>query len=129
MPEFFKRKKQKEHAKQRLIISSGMGAVIEYKPLKREVVHTKAIVDGKLYDTKTAENMGWFGNERVLFRTTKGNYFTCLISYDHYETGGYRINEIAYHDIEPETEENAKAAIGKYNVEKYIELFGEPEQA
>lgn len=102
----------------------------------REVTHKKMIADGKLYNTETAEYITWFidKNEesRLLFQTKNGNYFSVKTTVEQYKRNGdsvqYVYNEI-YCDLRPETDERAKELIGLYNVDKYIELFGEVEEA
>lgn len=72
------------------------------------------IIEGLLYDTETAiivhvEERA----ERILYQAPNGTFFM------FYSTG----------EIVPKTEESTKEYLGKYNVPKYIELFGEPEEA
>lgn len=72
------------------------------------------VIEGLLYDTETAtiihveEDTG-----RRLYQTPHNNFFM------FYPTG----------EIVPKTEESTKDYLGKYNVPKYIELFGEPQEA
>lgn len=96
---------------------------------KTEVHHAKAVIDGKLYDTEKSEYMAVFENNRILFKTANGNYFSCAVQHSIGITESERILCTDYFDIRPESIEGAKNAIGKYNVDKYIELFGEPELA
>lgn len=96
---------------------------------KRIIKHKKSVVDGKLYDTETAEYITSIEDGRILFETPFGNYFTCRSLVDDYKgVDSYTYIDV-YGDIKPETREFAKEVIGRCNVEKYIELFGEPEQA
>lgn len=96
---------------------------------KRIIKHKKSVVDGKLYDTETAEYITKLGDGRILFETQFGNYFTCRSLVDDYRgVDSYTYIDV-YGDIKPETREFAKEVIGRCNVEKYIELFGEPELA
>lgn len=72
------------------------------------------IINGLLYDTETSEKI--FSDDiqnRVWHMTANGNYFV------FYRTG----------EITPKTESQAKEFLGKNDVAKYIELFGEPEEA
>lgn len=72
------------------------------------------IIDGLLYDTKTATLL--FKEEdtkRQLFITPNNNYFML------YGTG----------EIVVKTENNVKDYLGTHSVEKYIELFGAPQEA
>lgn len=71
------------------------------------------IINDLLYDTETSELIHTDEKERKLYKTTKGNFFTM------YPNGV----------IEPKTEENVKAFLGEVDVEKYIEIFNEPERA
>lgn len=74
----------------------------------------KRIIDNLLYDTETADVVHVEeSTKRVLYQTPNGNFFMF-----------YPVGEIV-----PKTEESTKDYLGKYNVEKYIELFGEPEEA
>lgn len=74
----------------------------------------KRIIDNLLYDTETSTVVHIEENtKRVLYKAPNGNFFMF-----------YPIGEIV-----PKTEESTKEYLGKYNVEKYIELFGEPEEA
>ena len=72
------------------------------------------VVNGLLYDTATATVVHIEQDtKRVLYHTHNDNFFM------HYPTG----------EIVPKTVESAKDYLGKYNVPKYIELFGEPKEA
>ena len=72
------------------------------------------VIDGLLYDTETATIVHIEENtKRRLYQTLNNNFFM------FYPTG----------EIVPKSEESTKEYLGKYNVPKYIELFGEPEEA
>lgn len=74
----------------------------------------KKIIDGKMYDTSTSDVI--YINEmngRKLFRTKKGNYFLM------YANG----------EVVPKTEDEIKEFLGVNDTNKYIELFGEVEEA
>lgn len=71
------------------------------------------IIDGLLYDTENSTVIHREDNGRILYQGTNGNYFM------FYPTG----------EIIPKTEESTKSYLGRYNVTKYIELFGEPQEA
>lgn len=74
----------------------------------------KRVINDLLYDTETAEMIYIEeGTNRKLYRTPNGNFFTL------YPTG----------EIRAKTEETAKDYLGKYDVEKYIKVFGEPKEA
>lgn len=101
--------------------------------LTRELKHTKSIIDGKLYDTQKSTFISNSIDGRLLFITQKGNYFSCIAEQDTYirviENECFPTSTTVYLDIRPETIEYAKANIGKYEPEKYIELFGDAEEA
>lgn len=72
------------------------------------------VVNGLLYDTEAATVAHIEQDtKRVLYHTHNNNFFM------YYPTG----------EIVPKTVESAKDYLGKYNVPKYIELFGEPKEA
>lgn len=72
------------------------------------------VIDNLLYDTETATVIHIEEDtKRVLYQTPNGNFFMF-----------YPIGE-----IRPKTEESTKDYLGKYNIPKYIELFGEPQEA
>lgn len=101
--------------------------------LKRKTRHAKTIIDNKLYDTEKAEFISPTEDHRILLVTKKGNYFSCdATDYDYMEreeNKTYNTFETVYYDIRPEPLEYAMSNIGKYQPEKYIELFGEVEEA
>ena len=72
------------------------------------------VVNGLLYDTANATVVHMEEDtKRMLYHTSNGNFFM------FYPTG----------EIVPKTKESAQDYLGKYNVEKYIELFGQPQEA
>ena len=72
------------------------------------------VIDGLLYDTDTSTVLHVEEKtKRRLYQTPNKNYFM------FYPTG----------EIIPKTEGSVKDYLGKYNVPKYIELFGEPQEA
>ena len=74
----------------------------------------KRVINDLLYDTDTADLI--FVEEdtnRKLYKTPNGKFFTL------YSTG----------EIRAKTEEATKDYLGRYDVEKYIEVFGEPREA
>lgn len=78
-----------------------------------------AVIDGKLYDTAKATIL--LRNEvpqSALYMTQKGAFFIAHQGSDEYSG-----------TIEVVTEDAAKAMLGKYRPEKYLELFGEVEEA
>lgn len=98
----------------------------EIEPQRRIL---KAIIDGKLYDTSKAKEIG-----SVILHSEEIPNYDLPISY----LGGQEviiykgITEwfIAYfYILQPVSEEWVRETLGKHNVGKYIELFGEPELA
>ena len=74
----------------------------------------KKIVDGKLYNTDTAELIYFDAtNKRRYYRTQKGAFFVL------YQTG----------EIQPRTENSMRDFLGSVDTERYIEIFGEVEEA
>ena len=72
------------------------------------------VINNLLYDTETATAVHIEEDtKRILYQTTNGNFFMF-----------YPVGEIV-----PKTEQSTKDYLGKYNVEKYIELFGKPQEA
>lgn len=72
------------------------------------------VINGLLYDTDTSTVIHIEEDtKRRLYHTPNNNFFML------YPTG----------EIVPKSEENVKEYLGKYNVKKYIELFGEPQEA
>lgn len=45
---------------------------------ERKVLQEKAIINGKLYDTEKAEFLCPFKDGRILLKTKRGNYFSCV---------------------------------------------------
>ena len=90
----------------------------------------KAVIDGKLYDTSKAKEIGCvvlsheeipnynlpvcnhlWGQEIIIYKGDTEWFITYLYM------------------VQPVTEEWVKEKLGKYNTDKYIELFGAPELA
>ena len=107
---------------------TGKESVSEEHTEQKEFV-IRVIVDGKLYDTSKAEKVctvqvtiheipdcklcvGSIFGEKVTIYKGNTEYFITYCSY-----------------LQPVDEEWVKRWIGKQNIEKYIELFGEPELA
>lgn len=75
----------------------------------------RKIVGGKMYDTDKATVVyDWRGMDRVLYVTAKGNYFM------YYAGTG---------KIEPWSEDQVKNFLAEHDADKYVELFGEVEEA
>jgi len=74
----------------------------------------RKIIDGKLYDTDTAELVYFdLNTKRGLYRTVNGAFFTL------YPNG----------EITARAEKYAKQYLGERDVDKYIEIFGNVEEA
>ena len=72
------------------------------------------VVSGLLYDTANAQMVYMEKDtKRILYHTSNDNFFM------FYPTG----------EIVPKTKQSAMDYLGKCNVEKYIELFGQPKEA
>lgn len=130
---FWKKKEIKEQKWENEPEVDNSFLVCDIPILKRKTRHAKTIIDNKLYDTEKAELISPTANNRILFVTKKGNYFSCDTSDYHYteceEDKIFNVSETVYHNIRPEPLEYAMSNIGKYQPEKYIELFGEVEEA
>lgn len=75
----------------------------------------KEIIDGKLYNTDKSEKICNIGlSSHSIWRTAKGTLFL--------------VNDTLMR-ISNTNQEVIKDLLGKENPEKYIELFGEPEEA
>lgn len=130
---FWKKKEMKEQKWENESEEDNGFPVCDMPILKRITRHAKTIIDNKLYDTEKAEFISPTVDNRILFVTKKGNYFSCDTSDYHYteceEDKIFNVSETVYHDIRAEPIEYAMSNIGKYQPEKYIELFGEVEEA
>lgn len=130
---FWKKKVAQNDKQENEIETNDNSFSCEMPILKRKTRHAKTIIDNKLYDTEKAEFISPTADNRILFVTKRGNYFSCdATDYDymeHEENKAFNISETVYHDIRPEPIEYAMSNIGKYQPEKYIELFGEVEEA
>lgn len=114
------------------------------KDLERGVLHCKAVIDGKLYSTKTAERIGKIPSyvtkheekysrydDVYLFKTKNGNYFVCkLRKMETYMSPDEHLKRfMRYSDIEAVSIQEIKDTIGRDFPDLYIELFGEVEEA
>ncbi len=83
----------------------------------------KQIIDNVLYDTEKAEfitNYYVVNCKRELYRTKSDPFKFFAIVWDYFDRNS---------NIEKKDEEFVKTLLGKINIEKYIELFGAPEEA
>lgn len=103
------------------------------REILKEPKHTKAIINGKMYDTEKAEKLFGFEGDRILFITPKGNYFSCkheVIAGIEYKNGRLvQTTQVVCFDIQEESKDRLKELFGRYDIEAYIKLFGEPEEA
>lgn len=100
--------------------------LIDTEPQRRVL---KAIIDGKLYDTLKAEEIC----SLILHREDIPNYNSIVCYLGGQEVIVYKGNVewfiVYFYTLQPVSEEWVKEMLGKHNVEKYIELYGEPELA
>lgn len=100
---------------------------------ERKVFHEKDIINGKLYDTEKAEFLCPFKDGRILLKTKKGNYFSCV--QDIRSANEEKVDEIvetvkiSHCGLREETEEAVKGYMGIRELDLYIKLFGEVEEA
>jgi len=81
----------------------------------------KQIINHILYDTDESVFVTYYYNlgcKRELYKTKTGKFFVVILDYWDKRTS-----------IEAKDESFVKEALGKINIDKYIELFGEPEEA
>lgn len=75
----------------------------------------KQIINGKMYDTEKAECILTMHNGSptiYIYMTNNGAFFA---------ERGYNLDIVS--------KESVKNFLGRYDIDKYIELFGEPEEA
>ena len=100
---------------------------------ERKVLHEKAIINGKLYNTEKSEFLCLFKDGRILLKTKKGNYFSCV--WDIRSVNEEKMDEIietvtiSHCDLREETKEAVKGYMGIHELDLYIKLFGEVEEA
>ena len=100
----------------------------------------KKVINGKMYDTETAQLMGeWdnglYGNdfgrcEEALYRKKTGEYFlygyggplsAYAVSYGNETSGGEAIKPLTYKEAQEWAEENLDG-------DEYVKIFGEPNE-
>lgn len=74
----------------------------------------KKVINGKVYDTEKSEVIYIDSNKRRTYYITKKRAFFVL-----YKTG----------EIAVKTEDEIRELLGTYDYDKYVEIFGEPEEA
>lgn len=81
----------------------------------------KQIINNVLYDTDNSEFVTYYYSsncKRELYKTKTGKFFVVMSDFWDTKTS-----------IEIKEESFVKDVLGKLNIDKYIELFGAPEQA
>lgn len=101
--------------------------------------HKQIVIKDKLYNTENAKFLGVvekydLHNSKVLFETKNGRYFYCdrhrkLSSTEETEEEIIYNIETSYNYIKPALLEDIKEWFSEHDIEKYIELFGEVEEA
>ena len=113
--------------------NAGSSGIVYPFRQERRVFHKKAIINGKLYDTEKAEFLCMFKDRRILLKTKSGNYFSC--SQDIKSVSEEKMDEIVetvtilHYDLREETEEAVKGYTGIHELDLYIRLFGEVDEA
>lgn len=103
------------------------------------IIHSQRICKGLLYSTEDSELVVCWKHsdsceeeKSALFRTKNGRWFRCLqktkkyVSFD-LDICKYIVEEkkISYSNIIPINEDYAKRTVGDYDVQKYLELWGD----
>lgn len=107
---------------------------------KPEIIHTRAIIGGKMYDTEKAEKIGEIPsyiidktvrNKFMLFKTENGRHFVCEVNHtgSYVKPDGIMQRTIEYYGIRAVNFIEIKEIIGQAFPDLYIELFGEAEEA
>lgn len=103
------------------------------------IIHSQRICKGLLYSTEDSELVVCWKHsdsceeeKSALFRTKNGRWFRCLQKTKKYvifnlDICKYIVEEkkISYSNIIPINEDYAKRAVGNYDVQKYLELWGD----
>ncbi len=103
------------------------------------IIHSQRICNGLLYSTEDSELVVCWKHsdsceeeKSALFRTKNGRWFRCLQKTKKYvyfdlDICKYIVYEktISYSNIIPINEDYAKRTVGDYDVQKYMELWGE----
>lgn len=103
------------------------------------IIHSQRICNGLIYSTEDSELVVCWKHsdsceeeKSALFRTKNGRWFRCLqktkkyVSFD-LDICKYIVYEktISYSNIIPINEDYAKRTVGDYDVQKYLELWGD----
>lgn len=103
------------------------------------IIHSQRICKGLLYSTEDSELVVCWKHsdsceeeKSALFKTKNGRWFRCLQKTKKYVSFNldickYIVDEkkISYSNIIPINEDYAKRTVGDYDVQKYMELWGD----
>ena len=103
------------------------------------IIHSQRICKGLLYSTEDSELVVCWKHsdsceqeKSALFRTKNGRWFRCLQKTKEYvifnlDICKYIVEEkkISYSNIIPINEDYSKRTVGDYDVQKYLELWGD----
>lgn len=103
------------------------------------IIHSQRICKGLLYSTEDSELVVCWKHsdsceeeKSALFKTKNGRWFRCLQKTKKYVSFNLDIckyiveeKKISYSNIIPINEDYAKRTVGDYDVQKYLELFGD----
>lgn len=103
------------------------------------IIHSQRICKGLLYSTEDSELVVCWKHsdsceeeKSALFRTKNGRWFRCLQKTKKYVSFNLDIckyiveeKKISYSNIIPINEDYAKRTVGDYDVQKYMELWGD----
>jgi hypothetical protein len=103
------------------------------------IIHSQRICKGLLYSTEDSELVVCWKHsdsceedKAALFKTKNGRWFRCLQKTKEYvyfnlDICKYIVEEkkISYSNIIPINEDYAKRTVGDYDVQKYMELWGD----
>lgn len=103
------------------------------------IIHSQRICKGLLYSTEDSELVVCWKHsdsceedKAALFKTKNGRWFRCLQKtkkyvYFNLDIYKYIVEEkkISYSNIIPINEDYAKRTVGDYDVQKYMELWGD----
>lgn len=103
------------------------------------IIHSQRICKGLLYSTEDSELVVCWKHsdsceedKAALFKTKNGRWFRCLQKtkkyvYFNLDICKYIVEEkkISYSNIIPINEDYAKRTVGDYDVQKYMELWGD----
>ena len=110
----------------------------ETKP-RTTIIHSQRICKGLLYSTEDSELVVCWKHsdsceeeKSALFKTKNGRWFRCLQKTKKYVSFNLDIckyiveeKKISYSNIIPINEDYAKRTVGDYDVQKYMELWGD----